>query len=563
MAPSNVELDVFEQSESEELLQFWSGTYQNNYGAVEDTFIRPKNGIDPNGKEYVLLDEESIVAEQRDDCSQCKQSLFIFSLLLVMFCVREFLGELVQGLQLVSEDLPHSGDTSTVDPLMLGTYPKPFLITFFSHSAFVLYWPIIFVIARLTKTRIDLRIRVVISAIVCNFLLFLSTFLWFRSLSLTIVAANNAILQSLNVFLYLFSVLILGVSANPQRNCAMVLSGIGIAVVTICAQSPPDSVIQSTPVGYLLAVLSVVLYALFEVLYTCVDKDQREFEGPFLGSTPQRIVNTLSFIGAMGLSNVFFFAPIVFFADITGLDPLHLPSSPDQGLILIAVTVLLATLIGLMLVGVVLMSPLHMSICSPLLVPLGLVCDYCLHGIELDPDAVSGCFLIIAGFLVDGWGHCCFDVVANEDSSSDDEEEDGMTDFIDEFSPENIAAACGRSGNARRPSSPVVQIPVYETMEMRAERLKSLSYLGDSVDHRKHIIPYKPSKDLSDLSRSRSNSRTPERFSPRLGVELSLRSITRCDSTDFLSSAAQSQPPVPTSGKDAEDATEITALLAG
>jgi drug/metabolite transporter (DMT)-like permease len=104
---------------------------------------------------------------------------------------------------------------------------------------------------------------------------------WYLSLPLTQVGANTTVYQSASVFVFLFSIFLLGEHVTIRKMSSVALSVFGVALIATSSTSN-DQESQASggskgPLGYIYLVISVLLYALYEVLYKyCIEEGDSE-----------------------------------------------------------------------------------------------------------------------------------------------------------------------------------------------------------------------------------------------------------------------------------------------
>lgn len=100
---------------------------------------------------------------------------------------------------------------------------------------------------------------------------FISGWLWYLSLPITSVSGNTAIYQSSCTMVYIFSILILKEEGSKLKTCSVILSVMGVLCVSFGGgkTSEENGEAHSHPsfMGYVVCLLSMILYALFEVMY--------------------------------------------------------------------------------------------------------------------------------------------------------------------------------------------------------------------------------------------------------------------------------------------------------
>ena len=113
----------------------------------------------------------------------------------------------------------------------------------------------------------------------------------------------------------------------------------------------------------------------------------------------QRAETTAFFIGSMGLFSLLTLWPFFFLLDRIGIEPFEWPSV-DKAKLLALNAGLDAIYNLLLLLGIVISSPLWMSIGTMLVVPATILADWALNGTVLTGQVAAGIVLILFGFIV-------------------------------------------------------------------------------------------------------------------------------------------------------------------
>ena len=103
------------------------------------------------------------------------------------------------------------------------------------------------------------------------------------------------------VFVFVLSVKLLGEKVTRSKVIALVLCMIGITFITLFTHSQKEKDGQthsSTPTGYLFCILSVLAYALYEVLYAVVERNS-----PIPEEERNDVMESFLFVGLMGVFN--------------------------------------------------------------------------------------------------------------------------------------------------------------------------------------------------------------------------------------------------------------------
>jgi len=165
----------------------------------------------------------------------------------------------------------------------------------------------------------------------------------------------------------------------------------GLVLVTFFGRSAPVGKNKENGdfLGYIFVIISTLLYSFYEVLYKKYAVD------PKASSSASDAILTL---GLMGLCNFLFLWPGVWIVHITGFETFELP--PTNVLIKMVISACLdGTFNILLLLGVMLTSPLLISVGSVLVIPGSILADFIVHHYVLPPLALFGIGLIIIGFV--------------------------------------------------------------------------------------------------------------------------------------------------------------------
>eukprot|EP00941_MAST-03F_sp_MAST-3F-sp1_P005725 g5725.t1 len=310
----------------------------------------------------------------------------------------------------------------------------------------------------------SVSMRDLIFATVLNIFLVTSDFIWYLSLRKTYVSLNNAIYQSIGVMVYILSILLLGEKPTLKKNMAILFTTAGIVTVAMTSSDDGSGVKSEpigyalVVLSVLLFSLYEVLYKKFEencgeaslgnqsnaasflweearasvsrsiaegmnvvqseadapwetstdgVQYyldedeNAVDEEQFDengyddiISGAEIPKGVNDVLEALTIVSLMGLSNALFLWPGVF------VEGFVYPPTTAVTVKIALNSVLGAVYTGSFLVGVQLTSPLFMSLGLVLIVPVGIVVDYILHGTVLRVASGCGALLILVGFFL-------------------------------------------------------------------------------------------------------------------------------------------------------------------
>lgn len=280
--------------------------------------------------------------------------------------------------------------------------------------------------------------------------------LWYLSLPRTDVAANSAVFNSSTCAVYALSVVFLGEPVRLLKVVALVASIVGVAI--ICADAEQARRGLRAPLerdageprpcalGYVLAVLSMLVYALYETVYKWIlvraeravprtaamgagtrrtgprgaedgalDRPRAlEAAPPGFGTPPapptdrfdtpvaRDVLDSSLFLGLLGVATALLGLITTPLASATGIEAFALPSPADARLI--AVNAALDSLFHFaLLLGIALTSPVTMSAGQMLVMPLSAVVDWRWKGVGISARTFCGECLVVAGFFLLHW----------------------------------------------------------------------------------------------------------------------------------------------------------------
>lgn len=96
---------------------------------------------------------------------------------------------------------------------------------------------------------------------------FLCGWFWYLSIPHTSVTANTAIYDSAFVFVFIFSMFLLKEKISLLKIISVIVSFAGLMLIAYTGSKSEENGVDQTPMGYVLVVLSTVLYAAYEVIY--------------------------------------------------------------------------------------------------------------------------------------------------------------------------------------------------------------------------------------------------------------------------------------------------------
>ena len=298
------------------------------------------------------------------------------------------------------------------------SYDKPMFVSYivhFSYLVFIIIWIVFYYILgnwkfkKFKEGSFSWKYSIFIS-FVFTLIIFCYNYTWYLSLPRTEVAANTAIYESAPAFVFIFSIPILGESVNLSKVFSLLISLVGVTLITVFqtnqpstnnttlinvttnisnSTSPSVSENSPSPLGYILVIVSTILYSLYEVLY-------KRFATKKDDTAP--IMNTIRLLGLIGIWYIIIVAPFIVIAHFTGLERFELPS------INVALVILLSSTLDaisniLILLGIILSSPLFVSMGALLALPSSALADFLVHGEVMNTWSMIGAMLIILGFI--------------------------------------------------------------------------------------------------------------------------------------------------------------------
>ena len=296
------------------------------------------------------------------------------------------------------------------------TYNKPIFISYVVHSSYLVFF-LIWIALRYfpgqwgyqkKKPVYSWKYYLLISCIL-TVIVFCFNYSWYLSLPRTEVSANTAIYETATAFVFILSVPILGERVTLIKVLSLVISIIGVCLISIFPSVATNSTViianitnnsnnsshltptEANPsaLGYCLVIASTLLYSLYEVLYKRLATSQRD-------TAP--IMNSVRMLGLIGIWYMALVAPFLLIAHLTGLESFQLPSTRAALLILLS-SVLDSFSNILILFGIVLSSPLFVSMGALLALPASAAADYIVHNIVMNYLSMAGALLILIGFV--------------------------------------------------------------------------------------------------------------------------------------------------------------------
>jgi len=320
------------------------------------------------------------------------------------------------------------------------TYDHPYFVNWTLHCGYMVWlWVIPFHYCWYGCVPLKITRYILMKAFGLNCMLLTADYLWYLSLKHTLVAANNAIYQSNCAFVYFFSIIFLNEEFDIYRVLAMLIMIGGMILVLFETDISSSTGADSSSGGYAIVVLSVLVFALYEVMFDFFypgkkhDKEgskgySKEYK-PSLADLAEgkteinrnvgKNWETMSFVAYMGIINILFmWIPLVIF-DAAGVEEFELPKTANVAHRLILNAALGASYTSSYLVGIAFTSPTFMSVGALLVVPVGVVTDYLLHDVLIPPLSGVGCGIIAVGFICSILRLRSLGSHKNEGSSSD------------------------------------------------------------------------------------------------------------------------------------------------
>lgn len=289
-------------------------------------------------------------------------------------------------------------------------YYRPCFLTWCIHSGymvFVFLWLPLYYLSSgpgrptLVWQRYGLsKSRMLWSIVGATLLSYLCAYTWFLSLPRTTIAASNAIYQSSTALVYVLSVVVLHEKASRAKSLAVALSIAGVVLVSLAPQRVTAPGIHPDAGGYLWLMVSVLLYAVFEVFQKKYMEPEEELGAPGGSTSVAHKVEVASFFlmcyGTLTFAALWVLVPGAHALGVEEFSP------PDRGVVgSLVVNVLLdAAFNGFLVSGILIASPLVMSVGAMLVMPVSIVADGVANGTQLSASASLGALLIVAAFGV-------------------------------------------------------------------------------------------------------------------------------------------------------------------
>eukprot|EP01088_Endostelium_zonatum_P019277 TRINITY_DN6584_c0_g1_i1.p1 TRINITY_DN6584_c0_g1~~TRINITY_DN6584_c0_g1_i1.p1 ORF type:complete len:421 (-),score=66.98 TRINITY_DN6584_c0_g1_i1:68-1330(-) len=420
------------------------------------------------------MDEEGVKVVVIDDGATKRTRVikFAVALVILLFLVLTWIvmAELIQSIQ-------KQGDS----------YNKPYFLSYTVHSSYTIFlivWFFFNIIRhqsnreRKTLRNLDASSQsqilstllppskitkfksLFVKGMIFGVLSFIVVYTWYLSLQYTIVSINTAIYNSACAFVFLFSIVFLS-QKRVQFSKTLLFKGVSvliclggivfIMIASLVFEKDSNSHSSASPasedafhkiLGYVLVLLSTILFALYEVLFkkyveTSHDHNHNKALGVVVNQAAEHedvlivkrkeeeklgwrdeVENAVIFLGLVGLSTLLLTWPGIIVVDVIGIEKFEVPHK--QAVIEILLQGLMDSVYNiLLLVGILFSSPLFISVGSLLTIPVSVVADYLLHDKLLHGwSNFLGILLIIIGFL----GLNLLELFGKKEDDEDEEE---------------------------------------------------------------------------------------------------------------------------------------------
>lgn len=287
-------------------------------------------------------------------------------------------------------------------------YKQYYFMTWCVHNGFLISLIVWYVLRtkyyNLTVTRAQFHRHLLIASSIGSCMSLMGTMMWYYSLDSTVLSANSAMFQTTPLFVFLFSIKLLGEAVTRSKVVAFLIFTVGITCVTVFTKSQVTGgdKQESTPGGYLLCLLSVLLYAGYEVFYAWQEKVLEQKNAATKAEPEERneIMDSLLFVGMMGFFNLVLLWPGLFLVHDLGLEPsFEYPTSLVAGEI-VGVTLAETIFHMFLLSGIAVTGPVFMAVGGILIIPLGYIVDAVKGASPHTLGNYVGCAFIVFGFLV-------------------------------------------------------------------------------------------------------------------------------------------------------------------
>jgi len=243
---------------------------------------------------------------------------------------------------------------------------------------------------------------------ILNTLGYLSAYTWYMSLPITSVSANTAIYMCACAAVFLISIPVLREKITVVKVLSLLVCCTGIVLVSLFSTPQQKDIVpknttftdnlwnvnggetktSSSVLGYILVLVSMFLYAAYEVFYGYMlqtDQDKHP------------VMTSLKLIGYLGLSTPLLFGIALPIWHFSGWETLQLP--PPDKIELFMLSVILDTGFNtFLLLAIALSNPTLASVGQSLALPASMVADLILHHFLMPWPALTGAGCVFLGF---------------------------------------------------------------------------------------------------------------------------------------------------------------------
>ncbi|KAI9255466.1 hypothetical protein BY458DRAFT_520088 [Sporodiniella umbellata] len=294
-------------------------------------------------------------------------------------------------------------------------YDKPFMITYINTATFSLYL-LPYQLRRLRHTQrvkknwmVEMRLldkcsedglergkevpkldqieTIKLSVQFC-LLWFLANYVTNASLSYTSVTSSTILSSTSGLFTLIVGALCKVERFHWTKAFAVLLSLVGVMLVTYSDNVSPSMSLASPLTGDLLAFGGAVLYGCYTIFLKQKIGDESRIEMPL-------------FFGWVGIFNLVLMWPFFWILNSTGTEPFELPYTHTLGWILLA-NAFIGTFLSdyLWLLAMLMTSPLLVTLGISLTIPLAILGDACFENATPTLPCLLGAGLIVAGFFL-------------------------------------------------------------------------------------------------------------------------------------------------------------------
>lgn len=229
---------------------------------------------------------------------------------------------------------------------------------------------------------------------------------WFWALALTSVASVTALFNTSCIFVFIFSLALLGEPFVVVKLISVLVVATGAILVSLASSQSDarhEKTVRSPVGGSIIALVGALLYGLFEVSY-------KRFAVRSVQAVPEPVAVTMIWMGCMGLGTLCFCWIGLPLLHLLSLEPFSLP--PHAVWLPLCINALCSLVFNasLMLSLAVLPSPTFVSVAVMLTIPTTMLCDYFIHDARYNITYIAGALLVASGFgllSMDEYGPRC------------------------------------------------------------------------------------------------------------------------------------------------------------